>query len=107
MEIDSALPELRAVEIALRDTTETLACELNRASTTAPNWNVFQWQIALAVAVMHGVTPLLSITLCWRGPAAWQQFLGAQRDHTLVRQRRMDAVLANIDAAARIEQVAI
>jgi len=107
MEIDSALPELRAVERALRETTETLACELNCASATAPDWSAFQWQIALAVAVMHGVTPLLSSTLRWRGPATWQQFLSAQSAHTLVRQQRMVAVLANIDAAARIEQVAI
>jgi hypothetical protein len=107
MEIDGSLPELRAVERALRDTTETLACELISASATAPNWNAFQWQIALAVAVMHGVTPLLSSTLRWRGPAAWQQFLSAQRAHTLVRQRRIVQVLANIDAAAHIEQVAI
>jgi hypothetical protein len=107
MEPDSGLPELRAVERVLRHTTETLARELSRASTTAPDWNAFQWQIALAVAVMHGVTPLLSSTLRWRGPATWQQFLSAQRDHTIVRQRRIVEVLARIDAAARIEQVAI
>ncbi len=46
---------------------------------------------------MHGVSPLLSRTLRWRGPDGWAQFLEQQRSHTAKRHVRIDELLRRID----------
>jgi hypothetical protein len=53
------------------------------------------------VAAIHGVSPLLSRTLRWRGPAEWVKFLEKQRSHTALRHGRVEALLRVIDHGAR------
>jgi hypothetical protein len=45
---------------------------------------------------MHGISPLLSGCLQWRGPRAWTGFLEDQRTHTAARHLRIQAVLTSI-----------
>ena len=97
----TALPSLPRIELALRQATERFARELAQPSGTAPDWNEFEWTMARAAAVLHGVTPLLATNLCWPGPAHWQRFADQQRSHTARRQQRIAALLQRIDAKSR------
>ena len=97
----------KAVQAALRKTTETLARELAQPTDAAPEWSDFEWRVARAVAALHGVSPLLSGTLRWRGPAAWCEFLQDQRAHTVARHPRILELLARIDARARHDGIAV
>ena len=101
MTSNAAVPSLKSVQVALRKTTEHLANELARPSTTPPDWSDFEWRAARAVAAMHGVSSLLTTTLRWRGPPEWQTFLEEQRRHTEVRHQRMEALLQLIDSTTR------
>jgi hypothetical protein len=101
MRPDAALPRSRALEATLRKITEGLAKELACSAQHAPDWSEFEWIVARAVAAMHGVSPLLSRTLRWRGPAGWTAFLEEQRAHTAQRHARIDALLRRIDDGAR------
>jgi hypothetical protein len=92
---------------ALRMTTEALAGELARPTTVAPDWTDFEWTVARAVASMHGVSPLLSLTLQWDGPAPWAEFLEQQRLHTANRHVRIVELLQRIDRSARREGIAV
>jgi hypothetical protein len=96
----NADPSRRAVQAALRATTETLARDLARARTRVPQWSQFEWRVARAVATMHGVSPLLADALNWQGPEHWVQFLHGQREHTLRRHERMSELLQRLDAGA-------
>ncbi len=49
--------------------------ELAQPGEAAPDWSDFEWQLARAVAAMHGVSPLLATQLKWQGPPRWQPFL--------------------------------
>jgi hypothetical protein len=100
------MPSLRHVQSALRTATETFAAELASPSGAAPQWDSFQWTMAKAVAVLHGVTPLLATTLRWRGPDDWQQFVSDQHRHTTARQQRILALLKRIDQNSREARVA-
>src|SRR5687767_4461362 len=84
-----ALPPLKAVQAALRETTEHLASELARPTTVAPDWSENEWLIARAAASMHGVSSLLARTLRWQGPACWGRFLSEQKAHTAYRHARV------------------
>jgi hypothetical protein len=101
------LPPLPQVELALRQATELFAAELLRPSARSPDWDSFEWDMARAAAVLHGVTPLLAGVLRWRGPEGWEQFIGQQRRHTAVRQQRIAALLAGIDQLARRADIAV
>jgi hypothetical protein len=90
----------------LRKITETLAAELACSTQRAPDWSDFEWKIARAVAAMHGVSPLLSKTLRWQGPAGWMTFLEEQRMHTATRHRRIAELLQNIDERGRATGIA-
>jgi hypothetical protein len=96
----------RVLQTILRKVTETLAGELASATQAAPDWSELEWIIARAVAAMHGVSPLLSSTLRWRGPAGWAQFLDEQRAHTAARYARISALLQLIDQRTRAAGVA-
>jgi hypothetical protein len=89
------------VQSALRKATETFASELAAPGSAAPDWNPFEWTMAKAAAVLHGVTPLMAGTLRWSGPPDWQQFVAEQRRHTAARQQRIYTLLAQLDAMAR------
>jgi hypothetical protein len=101
-----AIPRSRALETTLRKITECLARELACPTEYAPDWSEFEWIVARAVAAMHGVSPLLSSTLRWRGPAGWAEFLAEQRTHTANRHARIDVLLRRVDAATREAGVA-
>lgn len=102
----SRLP-LKKIDAALRKTTEVLASELAEPSETTPDWTDFEWCIARAAAAMHGVSPLLSSSLRWRGPENWQRFLDEQRNHTLQRHRRIDRLLTDIGTRAARDGIAM
>src|SRR2546429_7288972 len=106
MSFDRSLPPIEVVQAALRKTTETLATELARPTTSAPDWSDFEWCVARAVAAMHGVSPLLSSTVRWQGPPGWAQFLEEQRVHTASRHRRIVELLRLLDRRARAEGLA-
>ncbi|MGH8230231.1 MAG: nucleotidyltransferase family protein [Steroidobacteraceae bacterium] len=101
------LPPLPQVELALRQATEHFASELRTPGQRAPDWSEFQWSMARAAAVLHGITPLLAGVLRWRGPRPWERFVSLQRIHTAVRQQRLSGLLARIDQQARCAQLAL
>jgi hypothetical protein len=98
-------PEL--IELGLSAATERFAAELVEPQIDAPAWTDFEWQMARAAAVLHGITPLLATTLQWSGPASWQTFVQEQRHQTLLRHRRIAAVLDKIDDRATDQGLAI
>src|SRR5580658_5033581 len=106
MSPDQAIPHSRALERTLRKITEGLAKELACPTEHAPDWSDFEWIVARAVAAMHGVSPLLSRTLRWRGPAGWTEFLEEQRAHTTQRHMRIAGLLQRLDCGAREAGVA-
>jgi hypothetical protein len=94
-------PSPDTIELALTQATERFAAELAEPQVHAPSWSNFEWHMAWAAAVLHGVTPLLASTLRWSGPQSWQNFVLQQRQQTLLRHRRIAAVLQEIaDCAA-------
>jgi hypothetical protein len=103
----TALPPLALVELALAQATEYFAAELLHPSAQTPHWNELEWSMARAAAVLHGVTPLLAGVLRWRGPQKWELFVSQQRNHTALRQRRIEALLLRIDAEATRARLAI
>jgi Uncharacterised nucleotidyltransferase len=103
----TALPPLPRVEHALQQATEHFAAELRQPSGRAPHWSGFEWSMARAAAVLHGVAPLLAGVLRWHGPQQWESFISQQRMHTALRQRRIDELLARIDAGAQQAGIAI
>jgi hypothetical protein len=102
----SAVPPPATLPETLRKITETLAAELACPTLRAPDWSDFEWKIARAVAAMHGVSPLLSKTLRWQGPADWMTFLEEQRIHTATRHRRIAELLQHIDERGRATGIA-
>jgi hypothetical protein len=99
--LDREIPEPVALEGILCKITEVLAKELACPTHVAPDWSEFEWIVARAVAAMHGVSPLLSRALCWKGPAGWTGFLAEQRAHTAKRHVRIDDLLLRLDQRAR------
>jgi hypothetical protein len=93
------LPPRAQIEAAVRLATERFAAELNSPQPHAPDWCEFQWTMARAAAVMHGVTPLLASA--WPTPDHWTRFAMQQRQNTAIRQRRFRRTLALIDRQAR------
>jgi hypothetical protein len=105
--LSTALPPLSKVAAALGKTTEVLAHELAAPTSELPAWTEFEWQIARAVAAMHGVSSLLYRRLRWEGPESWQRFLQEQNDHSISRYRHITRVLQSIDLQARVEGIGI
>ena len=103
MRMPEAMPPPRRIQEALRKTTEALAAELARPGSPTPDWSDFEWQIARAVLATHGVAPLLASRLRWQVPADWRRFLDQQREHTIIRHERIDALLSRIDAHSRAQ----
>ena len=102
------LPSLKIIKRGLRLTTEALAAELARDQPTGatPAWSELEWQLASAVAVAHGVSPLLSQSSQWQNPG-WKRFLADQRTHVEHRHQRIAALLERIDHNARAVDLAI
>jgi hypothetical protein len=91
----------------LRKITERLAGELAQPTLVAPDWSAIEWRLARAVAVIHCVSPLLSGSLRWEGPAQWRDFLADQKAHVAARHRRIQELLDQIDARCHEEGIAI
>jgi Uncharacterised nucleotidyltransferase len=104
---ESDLPPLGVVQGALRKVTERLANELAKPNDVAPDWSELEWQLARAVAAMHGVSPLLATHLKWEGPPGWKPFLLAQRVHVASRHRRIEELLSQLDARSREEDISL
>lgn len=100
------LPPLRIVRHGLRRSTEALAAELARPGGATPAWSELEWRLATAVAVAHGVSPLLCGCCAWENPS-WRRFLESQREHVALRHRRIAALLQRIDADARAAGLAL
>lgn len=101
------MPPIAEVQAALRRITESLATELAAPGAEAPAWSELEWRLAPAVAAMHGISPLLAGVLRWQGPPHWASFLAEQRRHTLLRQLRIEELLATIDERSRSAGIAI
>lgn len=100
------LPPLRIVRHGLRRITEAFAAELAGPGRATPAWSELEWQLATAVAVVHGVSPLLCHCCAWKHES-WRRFLESQRDHVELRHRRIAALLQRIDAGARAAGLAV
>jgi len=102
------MPTLKLVRSGLNRTTEALAAELAlaRPGSRLPAWTDLEWRLASAVAVAHGVSPLLSRLSTWNKPA-WRLFLATQREHVEQRHRRIATLLQRIDEGARDVGLAI
>src|SRR5882724_2742888 len=103
----TALPPPKVLQRTLRKITERLATELASPTDVTPDWSVLEWQLAKAVAALHGVSPLLSIRLKWDAPQGWLSFLQRQRAHVAIRHRRIEELLTQIDVRSRQEGIAI
>jgi hypothetical protein len=101
------VPSPELIELGLSAATERFAAELVEPQRDAPAWTDFEWQMACAAAVLHGITPLLATSLRWSGPAGWQAFVQEQRHQTLLRHRRIAAVLKGIDDRATAQGLAV
>ncbi len=97
---DWRLPPLKTVQVALRDTTETLAHSLSHPGVSVPGWSDFEWRVARAAAALHGVSPILSGRVPGSAPADWRDFLAAQRAQTERRYARISKLLRFLDHAA-------
>jgi AcrR family transcriptional regulator len=101
------LPHHEPLQGTLRKITERLAGELAEPTLVAPDWSPIEWRLARAVAVIHCVSPLLSGSLRWEGPAQWRDFLAGQKAHVAARHRRIQELLDQIDACSREQGIAI
>lgn len=104
---DSITPPLTELQSALCRITESLATALGDDRAGRPAWGELEWRLAPAVAAIHGISPLLAGALRWQGPPHWSGFLAEQRRHTLLRQQRIDELLATIDERARSAGIGI
>ncbi|WP_027491259.1 nucleotidyltransferase family protein [Rhodanobacter sp. OR444] len=100
------LPPLRIVRHGLRRITEAFAAELAGPGRATPAWSELDWRLATAVAVAHGVSPLLCHCCAWKHES-WRRFLESQRDHVERRHQRIHALLQQIDADARTTALAV
>lgn len=100
------LPPPKRVEAGLCRTTEAIAAELAHPDGATPAWSDLEWQLALAAAVAHGVSPLLWKHSGWKHPY-WQRFLEDQHEHVAIRHVRIATLLEHIDALARAAGLAM
>ena len=99
------MPAMPFIQAALKATSERIAQELVTPQQQAPDWNDFEWRVAIAVAAIHGVSALLAARLRWQGPPAWQAFLAEQALQGRLRDERTRQLLAQIDSAAQKAQL--
>jgi hypothetical protein len=108
MSIDSnGMPPIPAVQAALHRITDSLAAGLGDLDANPPAWSELEWRLAPAVAAMHGISPLLAQARRWRGPPHWESFLAEQRHHTVLREQRIEELLATLDERARSAGIAV
>lgn len=103
----AAPPSPATIGRILRCTTELLAQQLAGADVVRPDWSALEWDVARAVAAMHGVSALLATRLPWRGPYCWQHFLGDQTLQIARRQQRMQTLLVELEHFSQQSGVAL
>jgi AcrR family transcriptional regulator len=103
----ASAPPLKELQHMLAGITERLAQELAAPGAEAPRWNDTEWDVARAVAAVHGVSGLLARRLRWQGPQPWRDFLEDQHAQVAQRQEHIAALLARIDAHARERNLAL
>src|SRR5690242_20426137 len=101
------MPPLATVQSALHRITESLAAGLGDPHAGRPAWSELEWRLAPAVTAIHGISPLLAGSLRWEGPPQWARFLTDQRRHTLLRQQRIEELLATIHERSHSAGIAI
>ena len=99
------MPGFRALDAALRRTTERLALELDHPAAAAPDWSELEWDVARGVAAMQGIAVLLAHRLRWSGPPRWQEYLRDQVNHGLRREARIGALITQLDVLLQRERV--
>src|SRR3954454_21398718 len=99
MRPSNPIPPLPVLARALRETTERLAHELAHPSSSRPEWNGLEWDMARAAAAVQGVGPLLASRLAWTGPDRWQHFLEGQLQHGIRREAIIRSLLGRLDEA--------
>ncbi|WP_243039791.1 nucleotidyltransferase family protein [Dyella sedimenti] len=99
-------PSMKTLRQGLRRTTEALARQLARPTEATPDWNELEWQLAMAVAAAHGVSPLLGTLAPWQH-GAWSRFVAEQRAHVLHRHRRIQVLLERLAETAHAAGVAL
>ena len=101
------MPPLAAVQAALHRITESLAIGLARADAGPPR--VERARMAARARGRRHARRLAAArgALRWQGPPHWATFLAEQRRHTLLRQQRIEALLATIDERSRSAGIAI
>jgi Uncharacterised nucleotidyltransferase len=104
---DLELPPAKHLQTILRKITETLARSLADSNEPTPDWSEFEWVAAQAVAAMHGISPLLSHSLRWRAPEAWNEFLRRQRLHTANRHAQINQFLHGIGERTTQAQIPV
>jgi hypothetical protein len=100
-ELQMPLPSAPVLRAALKHTTDRLAAELVAPSAAPPAWSEFEWRVAMAVSVMHGISGLLAGRMRWAGVPHWRTFLDEQLEQGRRRERRARDLLARLDASAR------
>ena len=106
MSVRFEMPPVSVVAAALRKTTEHLAAEVVKSSTSPPDWSDVEWAIARSAVAMQGTSALLANNVEWSGPPAWLAFLAEQREQGVKRHARIGALLERIDAVARARGIA-
>jgi predicted nucleotidyltransferase len=101
------LPSFDTIQSALVSITDRFVREIEAPGEVTPDWNDFEWGIARAVCVMHGLTGVLAGQLRWRGPDSWVKFLAEQRRHIRLREARARELLARLHEATRASGVPV
>jgi putative nucleotidyltransferase-like protein len=101
------LPPFATVQSALVSITERFAREILAPEEATPDWNDFEWGVARAVCVMHGLAGMLAGQMRWRGPDSWQKFLAEQLRHIRLREARARELLARLHETTRAKGVAV
>ena len=94
-------PDLRAVQAALRKTTEVLAQEPPRRGRPLPSGRRASGSSRARPSRYTRVSRRLAQRLRWAGPQDWLPFLQAQRAQIALRQERIRQLVQQIDAAGR------
>ena len=95
----------KALQCALYRTTERLAAELASPAAATPVWTKVEWRMARAVAMIHGIAPLLAVRLRWEGPDDWTLFLREEQAREHQRYLQIRELLQRIDEVLRSAMV--
>lgn len=96
----------KALQAALRHTTERLCSELASPGSVPPDWSAPEWIVARAAARIHGIAPLLASRLRWQGPEGWASFVEEESVDTQTRHLQVMELLRRLHERLRRAGVA-